>query len=374
MRMSAILLFLYLTLLGVTWNLIPAASVLVTSFSFQGFTPGEYGVLFVTLGLGGLLGAIFAAFAGEKRGVALPFFLSLFSYMIGYFVLGLIIISFYSSLLDFIFILVGHFFLGLGIGLGIPASYAMILSFNPKRQNLSVMAYSIPVSLGAFLGSFQISLGSYGIAVMVIGLTYLLLVFLCDFFIVFPKGLEEDKKISLQGLWVSRATMICVAIMDALFIAWTLLYFKEIRQLSAAEASWLRNVGLMSFLSSRIVITFLLLKFPFRRIYFLVPFLLSAISFLFSFYTSLNIFLMFALFSFFYSPFFPFVFVAELERHPQRPLRVCGELFGIFSIIYSAAVLLFGHYSAPGWFFPLAALLSFLIFIFNLINNARVEG
>lgn len=364
---SSILIFLFLALEGATYNIVPASSLFVTDIYFLNLSLQKYGWLFVALGIGGGLGAYISSRCAERYGTYKLFFFSVLCYLIGFFLIGAVFISVLFKTLDALFFSLAHFFVGIGVGISLPILFTMILSLYPGKNRFSLMVFSIGIMVGAWIASYFFLEHHMTLVVLTIASLFLILFFLFDLFVDFPKALDTElRAASVKGLTSLRISIVLVAILDALFINWSILYFLRVKHLVSAEVIHVQMMSLSFLILSRIFFSVLLAKVSFRWIYMIVPFALFLASVLFTISNDFFLSLMFGTFGFLYSALFPSVFIAASLKYPLRITYVLGELFAIFLITAGFSATLLGLFQGIEWFFPIGASVSFLLFLVNI--------
>ncbi len=234
-----ITLYLLGLLQGITFTLIPGASIFLTSKEGFDLNQTQYGQLFIPMIIMAILFSFFgggvAKFWGIRR-------VSIASCMINFLCMAVFALSARFISDGFWILLVSLFLLGAGFGANLATLNSYVLEFFPKHASSALTALHATLGIGTAIGPIFFQFAEHFLywwmAPSILALGYLILISLCLRF--FPLYLELPKSMNWKikkGVWIFFAVAILYGICETAFGNWGILYLKTIRDVPAEMAS-----------------------------------------------------------------------------------------------------------------------------------------
>lgn len=338
----------------------------------QSFSFLEAGVVYIPMAFGGLISGLWVARFGENKGLYKLLAIGILCFLLGYYLLGVILITLFSQIGMFIFV-IAHLVMGSAEVILISTLLGLIYFFFPRRLDVALMWFYFASALGGALSSFIFRPENLVSMVITIAVSFIIIFLLFDFFVVFPPFNEKKERRSLKGLGYVLGAMFFCGLYEPLLLNWTLHSLLGKSGVVSSGVNQMNVWAVTSFVVSRAFFAILLLKVPLRKLYWSVPFLMVCFSLVgalkpnnFSFFVIV----------FLYGAISPLLISFALKMIPGVPMRVSGKLIGVFICSYGLGMWLFEEYTWVGRIaldrhFELGVLLSLLILCFNLATLRR---
>ena len=251
---------------GTLSSLIAHTDSFINELSYEGITSKQYGLFFLSLGLGAAISAFLSGRYAQKNGCSGLYKLGIGCHLFAFYLIGMLFLALSSPLLSLSLFIAALFFWGIGFGVLISISSAFTFYYFSKRPESAFIFFYAFFGLGGFIA--LIPSAYIWIFILFAILSYGALFLLLDYFEMYQTiFVTHSIQRPLKGVWSLLLALFLFGLYISLIFNWPVYQSEESHKISPYLQSGVTVVG-------RCLTALFLYWISFRTLYWALPLLL----------------------------------------------------------------------------------------------------